>query len=67
MENTRRRVNVRLITIEKSAKKVVAKPNYERTTIFDESVVAVHMKRTELVFNKPVYLGLSSLDLPKTL
>jgi len=27
----------------------------------------VHMKKTELVFNKPVYLGMSILDISKTL
>jgi len=36
-------------------------------TVFDENLVAVHMKKTELVFNKPVYIGMSILDLSKTL
>ena len=27
----------------------------------------IHMKKTELVFNKPVYLGMCILDLSKTL
>ena len=42
------------------------KPNYERTTIFSEDLIAVHVKKTELVFNKPVYLGMSILDISKT-
>ena len=52
---------------EKSAEKLVRKRNYERTTIFNENLIAVHMKKTELVFNKPVYLGMSILDISKTL
>jgi len=32
-----------------------------------EDRVAVHMKKTELVYNKPVYLGMSILDISKTL
>jgi len=44
-----------------------AKRNYDRTTIFDENLIAVHMKRTRLKYNKPVYLGLCILDLSKTL
>jgi len=67
MENIRKRVNVRLITNVKSAKKLVAKSNFELLTIFDENVVAVHMKKTELVFTKPDYLGMSILDISKTL
>jgi len=67
MENIRNRVDLRLRKSEKSAEKLVSKPNYERTTIFCEDLVAVHMKKTELVFNKPVYLGMSILDISKTL
>ena len=67
MENIRNRVDMRLKTDGKSAEKLAAKPNYERTTIFNEDLIVVHMKKTELVFNKPVYLGISILDLSKTL
>ena len=67
MGNIRNRVDVHLRTSEKSAEKLAAKPNYERTTIFSEDLVAVHMRKTELVFNKPVYLGMSILNISKTL
>jgi len=67
VENIRNRVDVRLRTSAKSAEKLVMKPNYERTTKFSEDLIAVHMKKTELVFNKPVYLGMSILDISKTL
>ena len=67
MENIRYRVNIRLVNNQKSVKKCAAKPNFDHCTIFDENLVAVHMKKTELVFNKPVYLGMSILDLSKTL
>jgi len=67
MENIRNRVDIRLKTDGKSAENLAAKPNYERTTIFNEDLIAVQMKKTELVFNKQVYLGMSILDLSKTL
>jgi len=67
MENIRNRIDVRLVTNEWRAKRLAAKPHDERTTRFDENLVAVHMKKTELVFNKPVYLGMSILDISKTL
>ena len=66
MENIRNRVDIRLVTNKKDAKKLISKPNYHHRTIFCENLVAIHMKKTQLVFNKPVYLGMSILDLSKT-
>jgi hypothetical protein len=51
----------------KKSIKLAAKPNYDRRTIFDENLIAVHMKKTKLVYNKPIYLGMCILDLSKTL
>lgn len=67
IENVENRVGVRLVTNEEYAKKLAAKPNYDRSTIFDENLVAVHMKRTKIFYNKPIYLGMSILDISKTL
>ena len=49
------------------AQKLAAKPNYDCCTIFDENFIAVHMKKTTLYFNKPVYVGMSILNLSKSL
>ena len=67
LENIRNRVDVRLISSDKVAQKLAAKPIFDRCTIFDENLIAVHMKKTKLYFNKPVYLGMSVLDLSKFL
>ena len=67
MENIRNRVDVKLVTSRIKAVKLAAKPNFDRATIFDENLIAVHMKKTKLYFNKPIYLGMSILDLSKTL
>ncbi|KAK3726360.1 hypothetical protein QZH41_006067 [Actinostola sp. cb2023] len=67
MENIRNRQDIKLISTEKQAAKLVAQPNFYRRTIFSEHLCAVHMRKTELVFNKPVYLGMSILDLSKSL
>ena len=66
-KNIRKRVDVRLVTNEKDAKKLTSKPNFQHRTIFSENLVAVHMKKKEIVFNKPVYLGMCILDLSKTI
>ena len=67
MENIINRVDVKLLNNEKSTQKLAAKPNFEHLTIFDENLVAIHMKRIKLLFNKPVYCGMAILDLSKTL
>ena len=67
MENIRKHVNIKLVNNKKQAKKLVAKPNFERCTIFNENFIAIHMKKTCVVYDKPVYLGMCILDLSKTL
>ena len=67
MENIRKRVNVKLVSTEDKASELIAQPNYETRTIFNEQLTAVHMKQTSLYFNKPVYLGAAILDIGKTL
>ena len=67
MENIENRVDVRLNTDKEKAMKLAAKPNYDSRTIFDENLIAMHMKRTKLVYNKPIYLGMCILDFSKTL
>ena len=65
MENIRNRVNVKLVDAGEQFKKLAAKPNYSSRKIFNENLVSVHMKKTSLTMNKPVYLGMSILDLSK--
>ena len=65
MENIRNRVNVKLVNTGEQFKKLAAKPNYESRKIFNKNLVSVHMKKTSLTMNKPVYLGMSILDLSK--
>ena len=67
MENIRNRVDIKLVNNEKQAEKLSAKPNFNHCNIFSEDLVAIHMKKTKLVFNKPVYLGICILDLSKSL
>ena len=67
IENIRKRQNVELVDDRKKALKLTSKPNFDRATIFDEHLVAVHMKKTEVYFNKPIFVGQAILDLLKTL
>ncbi len=67
MENVRNRVDVKLVTDKKSLNKLVKKANYKRISEFHENLVAVHMERATVKLNKPIYLGMSILDISKTL
>ena len=68
MENIRNRVDVKLVNTEEKLRKLVAKPNLKGPPkIFNENLVSVHMKKTSLTMNKPVYLGMCILDLSKTI
>ena len=67
MENIRNRKDIKLVSHRDKARKYAAKPNFHHLKIFSETLVAMHMKRTTLTFNKPVYLGLSILDLSKAI
>ena len=67
MENIRNRVDVKLVNTEEKFKKLVAKPNFKSRKIFNENLISVHMKKTSLTMNKPVYLGMCILDLSKSL
>ena len=64
IENIRKRTDVRLVTTPEQAEKYIYKPNYEGRTTFSDDL---HMGKTSLYMNKPVYLGMSILDISKTL
>ena len=70
MENLRKRVNIKLVTKcegRYGAEALIFKPNVHSRSIFSENLVAVELRKTEILFNKPIYVGLSVLDISKTL
>ena len=46
--------------------KLVSEPNYH-TTHFSEKVMAIEIKKTVIVMNKPIYLAQAILDISKTI
>ena len=61
MENIRKRTDIRLVTTQEQAEKYINKPNYVHRTTFSDNLVAIHMARPSLYFNKPVYCECASL------
>ncbi|XP_043468340.1 uncharacterized protein LOC122502385 [Leptopilina heterotoma] len=70
MENVRKHVDVKLVTKWKGrygAEALISKPNFHSRAIFNENLVAVELRKMEVLMNKPLYVGLTVLDVSKTL
>ena len=67
MENLRKRVSIKLVRGEDEARRQIAKPSFVSFKVFNDSLAAVHMRKTRLVLNRPIYIGLCVLDLSKHL
>ena len=63
MENVRRYRDIKLVTTDKRSNRLVSEPNYHATKWFSENLLAIEMKKTKLKVKKPVYLGLSILEI----
>ena len=60
MENVRKHTDVKLVTIEQKRSKLVSEPKYHTTKHFSQTLLAIEMKKTKVIMNKPVYLGIST-------
>ena len=67
MENVRNHRDIKLVTTNERRNKLVSEPNYHTTTQFLENLIAIEMKKTLIVMNKPIYLGQAILYISKTL
>ena len=67
MENVRKHRDIRLVCTEAKRKRLASEPNYYNTTRFSKHLLAIEMKKVQVTMNKPVYLGLSILDISKLL
>ena len=67
MENVGKHRDIKLVITDKRRNQLVSEPNYHTTKWFSENLLAIEMKKTKVKMNKPVYLGLSILEISKTL
>ena len=66
MQNVRKHRSIKLVITERRRNYLVSEPNYYTTKFFTESLLPIEMRKTQILMNKFVYLGLSILDLSKT-
>ena len=67
MENIRKHRDIKLVTTDKKRSKLVSEPNYHTINLISEDLSITEMKKTKVKMNKPTYLGLSILEISKTL
>ena len=67
MENVRKHRDINLVTTDKRRNQLVSEPNYHTTKWFSGNLLAIEMKKIKVKMNKPVYLGLSILEISKNL
>ena len=66
MENVRKNRNIKLVTTERRRNYLVSEPNFHPTNFFTENLLAIEMRKTQILINELVCLGSSILDLSKT-
>ena len=66
-ENIRKHRDIKLVTTNKRRSKLVSEPNYHTMNYISEDLSIIEMKRTKVKMNKPIYLGLSILEISKIL
>ena len=65
IKNMKRHRDIKLATTEASRNYLVSKPNHYATKCFPKNLLGIGMKKTKILTNKPVYLGLSVLEISK--
>ena len=65
MQNVRNHRDIKLVTSAKR-KRLISEPNDHSCKKFCDRLMAIEMKKTRIKTNKPLYLGMSILDISKT-
>ena len=67
MENVRKHRDIKLVTTDKRRNQFASEPYYRTKKHFSKNLMATEMKKAKVKINKPIYLGMSILDISKTL
>ena len=67
MENVRNHKDIKLVTSDKRRKQLISEPNYHSHKNLLEHLMAIETKKIRIKMTKPLYLGMSILDISKTL
>ena len=65
MENVRKHRDIKLVKTDKKRNKLVSEPNFHTMKLIDNNLAIIEMRKVKVKMNKPIYLGLSILDISK--
>ena len=65
MENVRKHWDIKLVKTDKKRNKLVSEPNFHTMKLIDNNLAIIEMRKVKVKMNKPIYLGLSILDISK--
>ena len=65
MENVRKHRDIKLVRTDKKRNKLVSEANYQKMKLIDDNLAIIKMRKVKVKMNKPIYLGLSILELSK--
>lgn len=76
LENNEKRIDVKLVNKwcdsnnktkqTNCAEKLIASPYFHNASVFSENLVAIQMKPSRVILNKPIYIGFTVLELSKS-
>ena len=67
LENVRKHRDIKLVATDKERNQLALEPNYHTTKYFSENLVVIELNKTKMKINKLVYIGMSILEISKTL
>ena len=67
MESMRKQRYIKLVTTKLRRNYPVSETNYNTIKFFTKNSLAIGMRKTQKLINKPVYLPLAILDISKTI
>ena len=65
VENVRKHRDIKLVRTKRRRNYLISDPSYYTKKFFTENVLAIEMKKSQKIMNKPVYLDLLILDIRK--
>ena len=66
MKNITKHRNINFVTTKRRRNYILSQLNYHTTNFFKENLLAIEIRKTQILMNEPVYLGLSILGLSIT-
>lgn len=65
IENVRKRMVFKLVNNDRKALTLCSKPNYKRYIELDKNNHIIELLKLEIIYDKPIYLGMAILELSK--